>query len=412
MEFFEVEPAWEALLDPASPRVHLVGGEPDAEVDQPDELVAVGPPVYSRPPLLSSRRSCAPRESVRFSPTGKRVPIPRLVPPASRVPRTPRSGSVMTTRTLRCAPLRAGSQADPPAKPRGGYRIINADVIAAAWWAYRNNFIRLVDLRVWFAAHETAARRCRVRQDYPRRFNLEELRNLTGLSLKSAQALGRQTPGRKAPELVRRPIGFPDSPDQVPVGEPPTCGHSSTGSPTRRPQGPRTPTDPQAHRRRCKARAGRYPARPSDPWTLPETGKCLGRGRVKASWIAEVFGVGLRRVKQARHELIAIGWLIPLDAEQWALNRWGAHFRINLEWSRLDRDPAGNRPTRPTWWFQTEPGHSIPGETFNGAGPELAPPRTPCGPELAPPESDREPLYGGEKNQKPASGGPPGVFDL
>ena len=41
-------------------------------------------------------------------------------------------------------------------------------------------------------------------------------------------------------------------------------------------------------------------------------GKCSARGRVKASWIADTFGVGLRRVKEARQELIAMGWLIPL----------------------------------------------------------------------------------------------------
>jgi hypothetical protein len=46
-----------------------------------------------------------------------------------------------------------------------------------------------------------------------------------------------------------------------------------------------------------------------------------------------MFGVGLRRVKQARREPIGLGWLVPLDARQWALNRWGAHVRINLGWS-------------------------------------------------------------------------------
>ena len=76
-----------------------------------------------------------------------------------------------------------------------------------------------------------------------------------------------------------------------------------------------------------------------------KSGKCSARGRVKASWIAETFGVGLRRVKEARQELIAMGWLIPLEAGQWELNRWGAHVRINLDWSRLDG--IGNPPAAP-----------------------------------------------------------------
>ena len=39
-------------------------------------------------------------------------------------------------------------QADPPAKPKGGYRMIRAAVMAAARWAYRRKLIRLVVLRV------------------------------------------------------------------------------------------------------------------------------------------------------------------------------------------------------------------------------------------------------------------------
>src|SRR5262249_40216233 len=53
-------------------------------------------------------------------------------------------------------------------------------------------------------------------------------------------------------------------------------------------------------------------------------GQCLPIGRVKASWIADTFGVALRRVKHARQELIALGWLVPLESTQWAMNRWGA----------------------------------------------------------------------------------------
>src|SRR5262249_35775875 len=68
----------------------------------------------------------------------------------------------------------------------------------------------------------------------------------------------------------------------------------------------------------------------------------------------------------------------------WALNRWGAHVRINLAWSRLDGVEAGA---------------------------DLAPPAPPSGAESAPPDSDEEPLQEG-KNQDPASGGPTGVFSV
>jgi hypothetical protein len=107
--------------------------------------------------------------------------------------------------------------------------------------------------------------------------------------------------------------------------------------------------------------------------------------------------------------LIASGWLIPLSADQWALNRWGAHFRINLQWSRLDTIGHGPCPaTADLGKSPADPHGSVAGSTFPVFGPELAPPPATPGPELAPPESHKEPLNGSEKNQKPACG-PAGI---
>lgn len=64
------------------------------------------------------------------------------------------------------------------------------------------------------------------------------------------------------------------------------------------------------------------------------TGEVRGRGSVKASWIADVFGLSLRSVRSARAELVRLG-LIGRDEEssQWKLNRTGAYFSWNLAWS-------------------------------------------------------------------------------
>lgn len=132
-------------------------------------------------------------------------------------------------------------------------------------------------------------------------------------------------------------------------------------------------------------------------------GKCSARGRVKASWIADTFGVSLRRVKQARKELIAMGWLIPLEARQWALNRWGSHVCINLAWSRLD----GIKPD--IRLAATAPAAADGLPPAPAPGRELAPPPLPPGAESAPPDSNKEPLQGA-KNQEPAAGGPAGFF--
>ena len=284
----------------------------------------------------------------------------------------------------------------PPAKPKGGYRIITAALLAAAWWAYRQKLIRLVDLRVWFATHEMDARRCRMEQGFPRRFNLEELRNLTGLTVRRLKDSLRRLQAARLLNWSEAALKFPDAPDELAVDDLAAFRAFLDQIPNMERKVP-------VPRRTLRLLAGG--ARPALIATVLghllrglylKSGKCLDRGRVKASWIADVFGVGLRRVKQARQELIASGWLIPLDADQWALNRWGAYFRINLDWSRLDATKSGGAD------------HPIPEKPSDVSGSELAPHPLPDDPELAPLDSYREPLTGSEKNQKPASG-PAGI---
>jgi hypothetical protein len=107
-----------------------------------------------------------------------------------------------------------------------------------------------------------------------------------------------------------------------------------------------------------------------------------GWGRLKASWIAIAFRVGQRQVVAARNELVELGWLIPEgDNRQWAMNRWGRAYRINLDWK-----PPANPIAR------------------------SAPPPTVPAAQSAPPLNDRNPLREEEiQNQNPASGGSAGV---
>ena len=105
-----------------------------------------------------------------------------------------------------------------------------------------------------------------------------------------------------------------------------------------------------------------------------------GRGRVKASWIARVFVVDQRRVKAARLELVAMGWIAREPSNQGAENRWGRAYKIDLGWNRAGAD-----------------GRSLP---------PLADPQRP---EIATPSVDLEPLPEREKNQEPAGSGPTGA---
>src|SRR4051794_1401702 len=226
-----------------------------------------------------------------------------------------------------------------PRKPKGGYQLIPAVHLALAWWCYREKLIRLADLRAWFAAWEMRARRCRRPGPLPRRFGLEELRGLTGLSPRRLQESLRRLAAAGLLSWSESAIQFPASPHALPPPHRAAVGRSLARLPTPRRRVP-------VPRRILRLLAGG--ARPVLIATVLghllrclylKQGKCSARGRVKASWIADTFGVALRRVKEARRELIAMGWLIPLDAGQWELNRWGAHVRINLEWSRLDGLP-------------------------------------------------------------------------
>lgn len=280
-------------------------------------------------------------------------------------------------------------EVDPPAKPKGGYRIIHIPILAAAWVAYRLKLIRLVDLRVWFAFHEMDARRCLVEHPLIGKFTTHEARKLTGLSAKRIKDSLRRLQDARLVEWTPSGLSFPDSAGDSPVTKTLDFQTFLDGIPNPNRKVP-------VPRRTLRLLAGG--ARPALIATVLghlirglylKQGKCLGRGRVKASWIAEIFGIGLRRVKEARSDLIAMGWIIPLEADQWALNRWGAHYWINLEWSRLTG-------------VETDTEAST-------RGPELAPPTAISDPQMAPPDSDMEPLVGRHKNQKPASGGPAGI---
>ena len=70
-------------------------------------------------------------------------------------------------------------------------------------------------------------------------------------------------------------------------------------------------------------------------------------GRTKAAWIASTFGITTRSVSEGRRRLIDLGWLTPLDAPQWMLNKWGTHDRINPDWAASAPEGQGaQRETR------------------------------------------------------------------
>jgi hypothetical protein len=280
----------------------------------------------------------------------------------------------------------------PLSRPEGGYHLIPAVDLALAWWAYRENLIRLADLRVWFACWEMRARRCHLPSPLPRRFGLGELAKLTGLSPRRLKAAIRRLEAARLLRWSEAAIGFPAAAEAI-------AGLDGDGFRRFLDHIPNHDRRVPVPRRILRLLA--QGCRPALIATIlghllrclySKGGQCQGVGRVKASWIADAFDVGLRRVKEARAELVAMGWLIPLPSPQWAMNRWGALVRIHLGWSRRG---GGAAPAA------TEP---LPAPE---SGPESAPPAAVSGSESAPPDSDGEPLRGA-KNQEPAAGGPTG----
>jgi hypothetical protein len=76
------------------------------------------------------------------------------------------------------------------------------------------------------------------------------------------------------------------------------------------------------------------------------TGAVRSAGTVKATWIADALGISERATRAARAELIRLG-IITKDtgSHQRKLNRDGAYFRINLDWSAPESQAAATRST-------------------------------------------------------------------
>jgi len=129
-------------------------------------------------------------------------------------------------------------------------------------------------------------------------------------------------------------------------------------------------------------------------------------GRTKREWIAEVFGIAPRTVTDARARLIELGWLVPLEAPQYLLNRYGTHDAINTDWNPSDDESGGGVGS-------ASPGVEIPGRSAtpdqNSSSPLTGnrntrrPAPTRAGPSGA---SLRSALGSRKKNRRRTSGSP------
>ena len=274
----------------------------------------------------------------------------------------------------------------PPGPARaiaGGFVPIPARLLLHAWHACRARPLGVADFRAYLACREVAARRhlATVAGRAPS-FTFAELARLLGVAERRAKASVNRLVTAGLLHWSASALAFPRPPCETDDGRlADTIGRG---------QG-----DLAIPRRllRFLVRGGR-PALIAAALGLLL--RCLsrrrggfdGRGRAKASWIAQAFGVDARAVKAARRELVTLGWVAHESSTQAAENRWGRAYRINLAWAGR---PAPCRDVLPT---------GCRGST---------PPTVPAGRGSTPPLINQDPLREGIRNQDPAPGGPAGV---
>ncbi len=233
----------------------------------------------------------------------------------------------------------------------GRFRKITVHQLALAWWCHRAGHITRRQLRVWFAAHEMAERRRYadpangpLRPDY----GLDELKALVGgrgSESASAELSADVTRLRRLGlvKITQHAIEFAVSVDQIAVDD--VTGFWSMFN-----QLPHPRRSVPVPRRMVRALAAGFTRGVTavviamlirSLFWHKETGEYRTDGRTKREWIAEVFGVSVRTVTDARARLTEIGWLVPLDTPQWMLNKYGAHDAINTDWSASDESSGG-----------------------------------------------------------------------
>jgi hypothetical protein len=265
-------------------------------------------------------------------------------------------------------------------KPAGGYILLSVQQLCLLWWLYRARHLQLLDLRVWYAAHEMVARRCQIAPDHVPEYTPHELHGLVGgrggdrlrAALRRLDHLGLLTFTPHTLTFATSLTALRHLDDMSGF----TAMLASIPNPHRRVPMPR---------RTVRLIAGGL--RPAVIATI--LGTCLrclyyhprhakpvaSGGWVTCSWIAEVFHVHLRNVKAARTHLTTLGWLLPCPTPQHVQNRWGRYTQVSLTWERAHTDTAALAAVR-----DTAPAAATPeGPTVDVAAPEGPPPQLPPG---------------------------------
>jgi hypothetical protein len=280
-------------------------------------------------------------------------------------------------------------------RPVGGFVLVSVVQLAMAWWCYRTGAIRFRDLRVWYALWEVRETRCRLKAGREPNYRVSEiLSHVGGVGEGSVRSALRRLERIGLARFAPASIEFAISPDELRVTD--LSGLFAMLDAIEL-KGRRVPVPRRTllllaggTRRAVVATINGVLMR----CLFAKNATCKSGGRCKASWIAETFGVDLRRAKAARRHLERIGWLIPYESPHWKENRWGRGVVVNLEWSRESALSNASRGRRETPVGNSEFSTSDSPPQRRASATRLPPP---CLNQTLPPTEEF-------KNQKPRSG--------
>lgn len=272
------------------------------------------------------------------------------------------------------------------------YTTVRLTALANPVGALANGHISTAAFRVWLASLEAKAirdaaarsrrRPARSRRPVAPRFSIEEFGRITGLSRRVVRRALRELFDAEILTFDPERLESPTLPQERFVDWAATlrCGRSDKRIlPFPRPF---LRYLARCHRVGIHLTAVGYLVRGLS--FAPRTGEIRTRGTLKASWVAEQFGLSLRAVRYAQEELRDVGWLAKdTGSTQRKLNRDGAYFAIDPAWR-----PARSAVAK---WPIGEPCTGRPGIVKRDkSSPEFAPPGVEIGPRFAPPKEDGE----------------------
>ena len=288
----------------------------------------------------------------------------------------------------------------------GGHLTLRTLDVCMVWGLFREQVVRARDVRVWLACRELAeqrrlaARKRRASRARPLTpsYARDEVARLTGGGGEAARDSLRRL--ERVGLLRFRPDGieFATSPDELDA-ELETVMAMQRAMPKKR---SKFPMPRRTLRMVCGSTTKSTLAAVFGQliWCcyFHRDGGWSTAGRVKASWIADTFGLSERSVDRARKHLVELGWmdrLEPSDGREHVMeNRFGARFEVRLDFARTVGELSTGKSS---------------GNGLSTAG--MSPRRARNGARLSPPESNlslssrckhQEP--GGQAPQTPRSG--------